>query len=594
MRSVFCFCPLAVQRAVASCMANIFNYDVAIVGGGPAGSTAGTLLKKYDSSLRVGIFEREKFPRDHIGESQLPPISKILVEMGCWDKVEAANFPIKIGTTYRWGRSPELWHFEFLPFESFVDESRPAKFEGQRRSTSFQVDRSVYDDILLRHAESMGCVVHEEAKISGVLQENDTISRLILATGEEVTARFYVDASGTSGVIRRAMGVECDCPTALKNIAIWDYWQNTEWAASIGVGGTRVQILTVRNGWIWFIPLGPTRTSIGLVMPAAHYKKSGKSPQELYEEALQEESIIAGLIKNATCEGKLKTTRDWSSLSRRQAGKNWFLAGESSGFADPILSAGMTMAHLAGRDAAYSILELNRQAADWEWLMAEYELRQSRRIKTHIRFADYWYSANSQFKDLQDFTSELAKSAGLDLTPGDAWAWIAQGGFIDEELGFGTAGVSLSFLQNSGEFLREIKSDSPLSHLNVFTLNLTGATWKDRATYRSGRVSKEGSYVRQGRILPLDGIFDYIVHLLQRTSRSSEMFQMVKADAQRNSANAGFMASLRLLPQALEAMILDGWVTATFDSNEPHIPLTGSATEVLRWNAEIAQVSERR
>src|SRR5471030_1039549 len=78
------------------------HYDVAIVGGGPGGSTTAGFLKKFAPDCEVVILEREKFPRDHVGESQLPPISRILDEMGCWDKVEAADFPIKIGATYRW------------------------------------------------------------------------------------------------------------------------------------------------------------------------------------------------------------------------------------------------------------------------------------------------------------------------------------------------------------------------------------------------------------------------------------------------------------------------------------------------------------
>src|SRR5579862_6041745 len=112
------------------------SYDVAIVGGGPSGSTAGTLLKKYRPDLKVAIFEREVFPRDHVGESQLPIISLILEEMGCWDKVEAAGYPIKIGATYRWGRTKELWDFEFMPAAKFKSEARPAKFVGQRRKTA--------------------------------------------------------------------------------------------------------------------------------------------------------------------------------------------------------------------------------------------------------------------------------------------------------------------------------------------------------------------------------------------------------------------------------------------------------------------------
>src|SRR5580658_7888027 len=109
------------------------HFDVAIIGGGPSGSTVGCLLRKYKPEMKVAIFEREVFPRDHVGESLLPPVSQILVEMGCWDKIEAAQFPIKIGATLRWGKNPELWDFEFFPSESFREEPRPAKFEGQRR-----------------------------------------------------------------------------------------------------------------------------------------------------------------------------------------------------------------------------------------------------------------------------------------------------------------------------------------------------------------------------------------------------------------------------------------------------------------------------
>src|ERR1700677_988122 len=122
-------------------------YDVVIVGGGPAGSTCGALLKKYRPNLNVLILERENFPRDHIGESQLPLISNILDEIGVWDKVEAANFPVKIGATYRWGNDDTLWDFHFVPNGEFHEQSRPAKFDGQRRATAFQVDRAVYNKI---------------------------------------------------------------------------------------------------------------------------------------------------------------------------------------------------------------------------------------------------------------------------------------------------------------------------------------------------------------------------------------------------------------------------------------------------------------
>ncbi|HAN68461.1 MAG TPA: hypothetical protein DCQ70_08210, partial [Halieaceae bacterium] len=244
------------------------DYDVAIVGGGPAGSTLGALLKKYHPHLGIAIFEREQFPREHVGESQLPPIGKILDEMGCWDKVEAANFPIKIGATYRWGTSPELWDFEFLPIAQFRDEPRPARFINQRQQTAFQVDRAAYDHILLEHAAELGCEVFYRSAATPVIEQPGEIASLSLSDGRTVTARYYVDAAGGTGVLRRPLGVEVDVPTSLKNVAFWSYWDNAEWAVEIGTGATRVQVMSIGSGWIWFIPLSPTRTSIGLVCPA--------------------------------------------------------------------------------------------------------------------------------------------------------------------------------------------------------------------------------------------------------------------------------------------------------------------------------------
>ena len=79
------------------------------------------------------------------------------------------------------------------------------------------------------------------------------------------------------------VGVEITVPTALQNIAIYDYWENAKWAVEIGVGGTRIQVMSLNHGWLWFIPLGPTRTSLGFVCPAEHYKSLNTTPERLKE-----------------------------------------------------------------------------------------------------------------------------------------------------------------------------------------------------------------------------------------------------------------------------------------------------------------------
>ena len=546
------------------------DYDVAIVGGGPAGSTAGSLLRKYNPDLKVAIFERETFPRDHVGESQLPPISRVLAEMGVWDEIEAANFPIKVGATYRWGRTKELWDFEFIPPDRFQNEPRPAAYEGQRLLTAFQVDRAVYDDILLKHAAEMGCEVRQATRVAEVRRDGDRVNGLRLEDGEEVAARYYLDCSGHSGLLRRAMGVEAEYPTTLRNIAIWDYWQNAEWAVEIGVGGTRVQVMSLGYGWIWFIPLGPTRTSVGLIVPADYYKASGEKPADLYARALREEPRIAALMRNAVSEGALSTTKDWSFLAARTVGENWFLVGESAGFADPILAAGMTMAHAGGREAAYTILEADRGKRPFAWLRDQYDRRQRGRILNHIRFADYWYTANAQFEDLKGFTAELARDSGLDLSPEKAWAWLGQGGFINEDEETGSSGFSLDQLKQLGEFISDLRDDGILQRNNHFTLDLAGASWKERAYYDAGGVARTEAYVRNDRTLPLTGAFGFLVDALQRDPTLAGLIARIRDTTEQFRPDPDRRTRvIHNILQSLEALVADGWVVATHDPAQP-------------------------
>ncbi len=408
------------------------HVDVAIVGGGPAGSTAASLIKKYDPDANVLVLEKATFPRDHVGESQLPSISPILHEMGVWDKVEAAGFPVKIGASYTWGKKQDRWDFDFFPVEAWQDEQRPAAYEGQRRFTAFQVDRAKYDELLLRHAESLGAEVREATSVAKVNVQGQKIESLTLGDGSTVTADHYIDASGVVGLLRRALGVESDVEAELRNIAIWDYWENADWAVEIGTGATRVQVRSLPFGWIWFIPLGPTRTSIGLICPSDYYRQTGKTPEALYDEALAAQPDIQRLTRNATRRGRVESCKDWSHLARQVVGDNWFLCGESAGFADPILAAGMALGHNSAREAAYTILELRRGKIAKKWLLERYDDRNRTNIGQHIRFAKYWYAANGCFTDLQDHCSSIAKSAGLRLTPKSSWQWLSQGGFATE------------------------------------------------------------------------------------------------------------------------------------------------------------------
>jgi len=545
------------------------DYDVAIIGGGPAGSTLGTLLRKYDPELRVLILEREKFPREHVGESQLPPIGAVLEEMGCWDKVEAANFPIKVGATYRWGKKADLWDFEFLAEGQFQDEPRPAKYEGQRVQTAFQVERAIYDDILLRHAEEVGVEVREETAVVRVHSEGDRVTALELKDGSRVTAKHYVDASGHSGLLRRSMGIDVTVPTSLKNIALYDYWENAEWAVEIGVGGTRVQVMSQSAGWLWFIPLGPTRTSIGFVCPAEYYKSVDETPEELYQRVIQADERIAPLVEKATCRGKLESVTDWSFLSQRNAGENWFLAGEAAGFADPVLAAGLTLTHTGARDLAYVILELERGELEARWLKQSYDEIQRQRIHQHIRFADFWYASNGQFTDLQENCAEIAREAGLRLTPAAAWTWLAQGGFTHDVVGqVGIGGLDISALKQITQLFSQQKAHWNLNDYNVFRLRTQGAKESFLPNFKEGRVEKVPCFVRGDRRLPMTGMFKIVVDQLRLTPDIVGFRAGLQAALSTQLPPAHAKVAFDHAIQALEVMISEGWVDAKLKKNK--------------------------
>lgn len=548
--------------------------DVAIVGGGPAGSCLGSLLRKYHPRLSVSIFERETFPREHVGESLLPIVSQVLDEMGCWDAVERANFPIKIGATYRWGTTPDLWDFEFLPCNEFRDEARPATYTGQRRATAFQVDRSVFDKILLDNARDRGCDVHEAAKVSSVHQVDGCIERLDLADGRNVVAKHYVDASGGTGILRRAMGIEVEEPTILKNIALWSYWDNAEWGVKIGVGGTRIVILSLGYGWIWFIPIGPTRTSVGFVCPAEYYKKSGKTTQELYESALAEEqTLLPSLMRNATRTSEVQSTRDWSFVAKNLAGANYFLVGEAAGFADPILSAGITLAMTGARDLAATIGELERGKHEADWLRTSYSETQRNRIYQHIQFADFWYSANGQFSDLRENTRAIALSAGLELDADSAFRWLGTGGFTnDAEALPGMAEFSVSLIKQIAGRLTDTPVAWSISGLNVFDLDLDGVETTYRPRYGKGKVERIATFRREGKVWPGEGLYGIVLDTLRKERRIDRIIPEI----QKRADQAGTWTREELVQfslEYLEVLLQEGWVKGSYNPKVPPLML---------------------
>lgn len=548
------------------------NYDVAVIGGGPGGSTLGGILRQYSPETRVAIFEKEHFPREHIGESLLPTSMAYLYEMGLWDRMEAAEFPIKVGATYRWGATQDLWDFEFINPSKIPTTPRPHRYEGTRRATAFQVDRAKYDKILLDNARERGCEVFEGVKVAGVERDGDRVAGLRLADGRKVTARWYADASGHVGILRRAMGVGVTVPTALMNIAIWDYWVDAEWAVTIGAGGTRIQVMSLDHGWMWFIPISPTRTSLGYVCPLEYYKTAGLSAEELYRRAISVQPRIKALVASARRENDLRTTKDWSFVSDRVVGENWFLVGESAGFADPILSGGVTLAHAGAREAAHIIIAIDRKDHDPGWLKKHYNDTQRRRVMQYIRFADFWYAFNGNFNDLREITKKIAEDAGFSMTPQMAFRWLSFGGFSHEDFALpGLGGLDLLAVKECARMLTSEEFAWEINKHNTFRLNLLGADPAEQPIFHAGKIVKARAYRRGGKMLVMAGVYGIVADILRHASHIHDIAQAMinAAESTRRDGVSAVLADQ--LMSALESMVVDGWVTGKLDPKKPKL-----------------------
>ena len=368
-------------------------------------------------------------------------------------------------------------------------------------------------------------------------------------------------------------------PPSLKNVAFWDYWDNTQWAEEIGVGGTRVQVMSLSHGWIWFIPISPTRSSVGLVTAADYFKQCNMSKEELYMKSLQEVPRIAELLKEGKREGTVRATKDWSFYSNKAYGTNWFLVGESLGFADPILSAGLTLTHRGAQELAYTIIALDEQAYEAEWLKVQYQYFQIKRVQQHIQFANFWYASNGQLSDLRAYTAKIAEESGLNLTTKDAFRWLGTGGFIEEyifSVGFGGVGLTvvsdLLEIIMKGDIQAKYAFNWSLNKYNMFEANLEGAKEAHIAYYKAGKVNQCRCFVRGNKKLPILEVFSAILKALgyQQWGTTALLDRIIEiVQGVEGNANRPPEVIITACAPVLEFMLTEGWIRGWFDPAMP-------------------------
>jgi len=320
--------------------------DVVVIGGGPAGSTASTLLAQRGH--RVTLFERERFPRFHIGESLIPETYWVLERLNMLPKLRASHFVKKYSVQFVNADGKQSAPFYFW-------DNRPHEC-----SQTWQVVRSEFDQMLLNNAREHGVEVHEGVRVLEVVFDGDRATR-VRVLGEdgsrrEVPAKVVVDASGQSALLQNRLKLRLWDPVLDKG-AIWTYWKGAFRDTGRDEGATLVLQTTSRNGWFWYIPQHDDMVSVGVVAPFA-YLFNGRGD---HESTYREEVDRCPAVKQRLSTGQRITgyfaTRDYSYRSTRVSGDGWVLVGDAFGFLDPLYSSGVLLALRSGEMAADAIAD---------------------------------------------------------------------------------------------------------------------------------------------------------------------------------------------------------------------------------------------
>jgi len=317
------------------------SYDVLIIGGGPAGSTAGLVLAR--EGFRVLVLEKTRFPRFHIGESFLPRCFELIRELGLLPNLRRLAHTPKFGAEFGIGNSLNTTRFNFS-----------IGLVGGENET-FNIERAVFDNMLLESAREAGAEIVQDTGVRRVLKLTDGDVEIETDEGTRLRARWLLDATGQGCVLGRQLEKRKVFPSHRK-VAFFGHFTNVKRLTGREEGHPTVAMCD--EGWFWIIPLDKVKTSVGLVMDAEAAKRVNVPANQMLAWGISQCPLIAERTENARFPETNYVIADFSYTCAPYSGPGYFLVGDSALFLDPIFSTGVCLGMMGAVEAGGSLTRI--------------------------------------------------------------------------------------------------------------------------------------------------------------------------------------------------------------------------------------------
>jgi len=372
--------------------------DVLIIGAGPAGSTAATILAG-EKGKKVIVLEKGHFPRYHVGESLIPHCYDTLERIGMVDRLNGAGFQSKQSVQFV-NPDGEL----SAPFYFSKHTDHP-------RAKTWQVDRATFDTMMMERAREAGAEVREGIKVLNFLEEKGVVIG-VSAEDEsgkvfEVRASMTMDASGRDALFQRKKKWLKRDPK-LNKIAIWTNYKGAKRDPGIDEGATTVAYVQ-EKGWFWNIPLKDDIVSTGIVAERDYLYRDGRDLHEIYQREIKENKWVEEHLSEGEQIGEYWVTGEYSYRAENCASDGLVLIGDAFAFLDPVFSSGVYLALTTGSlgaDAVADALEANDVSAE---RFLSYGERVCKGIEWMRKLVYAFYDENFSFKDVAMKYAEVSR-----------------------------------------------------------------------------------------------------------------------------------------------------------------------------------------